>query len=168
MTLPASGPITLVMIQTEFGGTNPISIDEYYRGGANVPDTATNAAIPTSGAISFDNFHGASADTGGSPPPPPTKTASVSPIYIYTTGTGSKTSASATATGSGGTPSSYLWTRISGDASITINSPTSATTSFAASVAAGNDKLATFKCTITFSDASTAYDTVDVEFDSGV
>ncbi len=166
MTLPASGQITLAMIQAEFGGTNPISLDEYYKGGANVPSTATNAGVPTSGAISVNDFHGASSSTG-TPPPPPTVSCTVTPSYLYTTGTGSKTSASATAAGAGGTVSSYAWTRLSGDSTITINSPTAATTTFSTSIASGANKFATFKCTITFVGGATAFDTIDVEFDSG-
>jgi len=56
MTLPASGPLSLADIQTEFGGSNPISLDEYYRGGAYV--TANNTSVPTSGVISISNFYG--------------------------------------------------------------------------------------------------------------
>jgi hypothetical protein len=60
MPLPLSGTITLAQIQTEFGGTNPIGLNEYYRGGIFVVNgLAQNAAIPTSGAISVSNFYGA-------------------------------------------------------------------------------------------------------------
>ena len=58
MPLPASGPISLNDIQTEFGGSNPISISEYYRGGGLVPNVSQNNNIPTSGTISFNNFYG--------------------------------------------------------------------------------------------------------------
>ena len=60
MALPGSGPISSSMIQTEFGGSNPIAISEYYRGGANVPDTGTNVNIPTSGQIKFSDFYNGS------------------------------------------------------------------------------------------------------------
>lgn len=59
MTLQASGPISLADIQTEFGGSNPISMSEYYRGGAYVGSGAPN--VPTSGAISLSQFYGAAA-----------------------------------------------------------------------------------------------------------
>jgi hypothetical protein len=39
MAIPASGPLSLTDIQTEFGGTNPIGLNEYYRGGPYVPTT---------------------------------------------------------------------------------------------------------------------------------
>lgn len=57
MALPLSGPLSLSQIQTEFGGTNPISMSEYYRGGPFV--TTNNTGVPTSGAISIGNFYGA-------------------------------------------------------------------------------------------------------------
>lgn len=57
MALPSSGSLTLAQIQAEFGGSNPISLSEYYRGGAYV--TSNNTSVPTSGAISLSNFYGA-------------------------------------------------------------------------------------------------------------
>jgi len=60
MAIPASGTITLTDIQTEFGGSNPIGLSEYYRGGAYVPNTSGNATIPTSGTITFANFYNTS------------------------------------------------------------------------------------------------------------
>lgn len=62
MALPSSGPLTLADIQTEFGGSNPISLSEYYAGGAYVPSgtTGTYGAVPTSGTISIRNFYGTS------------------------------------------------------------------------------------------------------------
>jgi hypothetical protein len=60
MPLPSSGPITIQQIATEFGGTAPHSLNEYYRGGAFVANTPANANIPASGAIALSNFYGAS------------------------------------------------------------------------------------------------------------
>lgn len=60
MPLPASGPISLSQLQTEFGGINPISLSEYYRSGANVPNGAQNFGVPTSGAIRTSNFRSTS------------------------------------------------------------------------------------------------------------
>lgn len=62
MAIPSSGPIALTTIQTEFGGANPISINEYYAGGSFVPagTTGTNGAVPSSGQISFNQFYGTS------------------------------------------------------------------------------------------------------------
>ena len=57
MPLQSSGAISLSDIQTEFGGTNPISMSEYYRGGAYVTDN--NTGVPTSGTIDIGDFYGA-------------------------------------------------------------------------------------------------------------
>jgi hypothetical protein len=56
MALPASGPLSLAQIQGEFGGSNPISMSEYYRGGGFV--TNNNTSVPTSGTIAVSNFYG--------------------------------------------------------------------------------------------------------------
>ena len=58
MAIPTSGSIALTALQTEFGGSNPIGINEYYRGGGLVPNSSVNNNIPTSGAISLSNFYG--------------------------------------------------------------------------------------------------------------
>lgn len=61
MPLPTSGPLSIEQIAAEFGGTVPHSLSEYYRGGGLVRNSAANANIPTSGAISIQNFYGAAA-----------------------------------------------------------------------------------------------------------
>lgn len=59
MPLQSSGLISLLDIQNEFGGSNPIGIDEYY---------GVAPGIPASGLISLDDFYGASAcDTTTAP-----------------------------------------------------------------------------------------------------
>mgnify|MGYP003641031680 FL=1 len=61
MAIPSSGSsLALSAIQTEFGGSNPIGMSEYYAGGDNVPSgTAGDAGdIPSSGAIAFSQFYG--------------------------------------------------------------------------------------------------------------
>ena len=58
MALPIT-PLALSQIQTEFGGTNPISLSEYYRGGANVPTSTVDGGYgrpATSGPISMGTF----------------------------------------------------------------------------------------------------------------
>lgn len=52
MALQSSGPISLLDIQNEFGGTNPIGINEYY---------GADTGVPASGTISFDDFYGTSS-----------------------------------------------------------------------------------------------------------
>ena len=63
MPLQSSGAISLNDIQTEFGGSNPISLSEYYAGGSFVAagTTGDGGAIPSSGAISIGDFYGAAA-----------------------------------------------------------------------------------------------------------
>ena len=51
-TLQSSGAISLSQVQAVMGGANPISLSEYYRGGAYVPATksvSTTVYEPTSG-----------------------------------------------------------------------------------------------------------------------
>lgn len=64
MALQSSGAITLAQIQTEFGGSNPISLSEYYRNGSYV--TSNNTNVPTSGTISMNQFYSAVKATSGS------------------------------------------------------------------------------------------------------
>lgn len=44
MTIQTSGPISFQTLQNEFGGSHPISMNEYYRGGSYVPTTVGGAA----------------------------------------------------------------------------------------------------------------------------
>ena len=61
MPLQSSGSITFANIQTEFGGTNPIGINEYYLNGTSGYVTGSGAVgIPTSGQISINQFYGKS------------------------------------------------------------------------------------------------------------
>lgn len=69
MALPSSGPLSLLDIQGEFGGSNPIAISEYY---------GVASGIPASGQISIGDFYGASA----------------APTLSYVTTTGSNDSGS--------------------------------------------------------------------------
>ena len=61
MALPNSGSISLADIQTEFGGSNPIGLNEYYRNGSYV--TPNNTNVPTSGLIDFNDFYGSETAT---------------------------------------------------------------------------------------------------------
>lgn len=63
MALPISGALSLTDIQTEFGGTNPISLTEYYKGGAFVLTTDFAPNVPISGTISISDFYGARKTT---------------------------------------------------------------------------------------------------------
>jgi hypothetical protein len=63
MTIVASGTIALTNIQTEFGGSNPIGLNEYYKGGAYVTTNDYAPNVPSSGVISLSNFYGAQKNT---------------------------------------------------------------------------------------------------------
>lgn len=80
MTLPASGTISLSQVQAEFGGSNPISITEYY---------GAASSVPASGSISLSHFYGKSA----------TAVYAFSPTYSSSVG--------GTAVASGGMPADY-------------------------------------------------------------
>lgn len=140
MALPASGAISLLDIQNEFGGANPIALSEYYRGGTYVPNTSNNTSIPTSGTISLNDFHGASALQGSLSP---------SSAFGSTTVAGACTTNSVVASGTGNSGTlSYVYAFVSGD-TFTRNG-TGATASFTANVSgAAPDKDATWKVTIT-------------------
>ena len=60
MAVPSTN-VGMSSIQTEFGGTNPISLSEYYSGGSFVPagSPAPNGPIPSSGQIAMGQFRGA-------------------------------------------------------------------------------------------------------------
>lgn len=59
MPVPTSS-ISLSSIQTEFGGSNPISMSEYYAGAATGFVPAGTSGIPSSGAINIGAFSGKS------------------------------------------------------------------------------------------------------------
>jgi len=63
MPLQSSGVISLANIQTEFGGTNPIGLNEYYLNGAYTTGSGATG-VPTSGTISLGSFYGKSKITG--------------------------------------------------------------------------------------------------------
>ena len=60
MTLPVSGPLSLSEIQTEFGGSQPILMSEYYKGGPYVNEYSLAPHVPVSGPIKISDFYGAS------------------------------------------------------------------------------------------------------------
>lgn len=60
MALPSASQVSFSDIQTEHGGSSPISLSEYYAGGSYVYSgtTGNNGAIPSSGEISVDDLRG--------------------------------------------------------------------------------------------------------------
>ena len=62
MPVPSSGAVSLLDLATEFGGSAPHSLGDFYAGGARVPAGTRNGAgtvIPSSGPISLGDFYGA-------------------------------------------------------------------------------------------------------------
>jgi hypothetical protein len=59
MPLPSSGQLAIDQIGVEFLGSAPYSLSQYYRGGGRVANSPQNVNVPTSGAVSFNNFYNA-------------------------------------------------------------------------------------------------------------
>ena len=60
MALQSSGSISLNDIQTEFGGSNPISLSEYYQNASPDLVTPNNTNVPNTGnPIALDDFYSA-------------------------------------------------------------------------------------------------------------
>ena len=60
MAIPSSGSLALSAIQTEWGGSNPIGMSEYYGDGSYLPDGAADGdgnAVPESGAIDMSDWY---------------------------------------------------------------------------------------------------------------
>lgn len=162
MALPTSGPLSLTDIQGEFGGSNPISLSEYYAGGGLVPPgtTGTYGAVPSSGEISIQNFYGTAA-TG-----PLSIIISPSSLYNIFSGTGTVTSDPATGIASGGSGGySYAWTFVSGN-SYTINNPFTDTATFSTFLSAGQFKSGNYRCTVTDSSSATAFADIQVDLEA--
>lgn len=161
MTLPTSGTITLLEIQTEFGAPTGTGLLSFYRGGTYVPNTTANSGVPTSGTISVTDFYGASAASLSATASPSSCSVSSSVAGTHTTGT-------TTVTATGGTGYTYAWTITgnytdsgSGTPNIVANSPTSATTSFSGTINALNSgQNAVAVCTV--HDSGGAHTTVNV------
>lgn len=138
MTLQSSGAIKFSELQTEFGGSNPISLSEYYAGGAYVPSgtSGVNGAVPTSGTISMSKFYGTS-DVAFSPDG---GTSAGSPVAADNVG-----ATSASRTLSCTSPAVWTFTR-DGD------------TSGTASIASGNTSTSiTFNLSTSFSNKTTTW-----------
>lgn len=60
MAIKTSGSLAISEIAAEFDAPQNTPLSGFYRGGAYVPDAPINANVPTSGAIKFADFYGAS------------------------------------------------------------------------------------------------------------
>jgi hypothetical protein len=159
MALPASpNTITLADVQTEFtGGTNPIGLNEYYKGGAYVASGDDAPNVPASSTISLGNFHSAAKSA--------TPLTLVGAAYGYcNNGTVNPTpacTAEAFASATGGNGSgSYWWTYVSGHTGFAI----SAANADAVSWTHTNDAYNIFTATWNLSDGTSSIDfTVTME-----
>lgn len=150
MTLPSTGPISLANVNVELGLSSTTNIS------LNQTNVRTLAGI-SSGTISLNSLRGKSNA--------PTITISPSSLYTSRSGGGSATSAAATGLGSGGAGGyTYAWTYVSGS-SYTINSPSSAATTFTTTLIAGAYKTGVYRCTVT-SGGVTATADIQVDFES--
>ena len=71
----------------------------------------------------------------------------IEPAPLFRTATSE--SVTVTATGGMGTGPTFSWARVSGSSAVSANSPTSATTTFSATLGANQSASAVFRCTVT-------------------
>lgn len=60
-----TGAISFSALQSYFGGSNPVALSEYYRGGANVPATTTTTTTYNSGTLGSNFGSGRAQDQHG-------------------------------------------------------------------------------------------------------
>jgi len=156
MPLPSSGPISFVDLKTEFSGSDPISLSQYYRGGALVPDIAANVAVPTSGPISLSNFYGATASVPADLIPDAVNWANISQSTFDDTGSLTVDNANQTISGINQTITLTLDT-VNGRAEVTPN-----TVGFGASVIVSVFKNNVFVTSITWNKNTTGADSATV------
>lgn len=144
MALPSSPPITLAQVCAEFGAPANTPLTAFLRGGAYVPATPANLGVPTSLPLGLTQLLGASAATT------PPLSASLWPTAVYGGGQvgATATSDACTASYTGGAGAvSYAWERVSGSG--TIDSPSSATTTFSGTRGTAGDLTGVFRCKVT-------------------
>lgn len=132
MTLGTNPSLYQIADEFSLARSTPFPAGFYGKGGA-----------PASGPLSFADFSGRSATT--------TLTAATQREVNGTTNNAAGSTQPATATPSGGTPPyTYAWTQFDGG-SFQINSPSSATTSFATAglLNSGSSRTGRFLCTVT-------------------
>lgn len=149
MALPSSPPITSEMIRLQYGGSLPFRLRDYYRGGSRVPNVAANSNVPTSGAISFQNFLGQGTGGGGGGLSAVNSGAVGSQFRSEPAPSSVSVSASGTVFASGGSGSyTCTWAHLSGSASIPTPGANNFSPTFSASVGKNTALTAVKRCTV--------------------
>lgn len=119
MALPTSGNLSLSQVRAEFGAPVATPLSAFLRGGAWVPDTAANVAVPTVLPISLRQLLGSSAIPPLSVTAPDIDAGSIAPDDAI---------GSSIAVVSGGIgPFSYAWSWVVGGTGITLSNAATAT-----------------------------------------
>ena len=167
--------VTASTTVTAVGGTSPYTYAwTRISGSSSISATSASAATTTftgsslvSGTTYDAVFRCTVTDSAGTPAVKTvdvtvriiraSMTATASPASLYKIGAAaSQTTSSTTVSVSGGvSPYTYSWAKVSGD-TLTVNSPTAATTTFTASgLLEGDSRDATYRCTVTDSTVGT-------------
>ena len=168
MALPSTPPITSEMIRLQYGGSLPFRIQDYYRGGARVPNTGANSNVPTSGSISFANFLGQGGSGGGG-----ALSASASPangrVFQAEPAPATRTvTANGNVSVSGGSGSyTCTWAHMSGDTIIPTPGANVFNPSYTASVTKNSARTAVKRCTVSDGSSTVTADmNVSLAYDS--
>lgn len=156
MTLPASpNAISMDQIAAELGKPG-----QYIT--LNDADVCALAGKAVGSQIYLPNdFWGKSAMSASASPTTVTS-------YNSSTTTGNQSTNSTTCTVTGGSGHTYLWEKVSGHASVTILSPTSATTAFNSGTMSPGLRSAVFRCKVTSGSTVVYSNNVTASFQRGV
>ncbi len=150
MPLPSSGPMSSEMIRQAYGGSLPFRLQDYYRGGARVNNTAGNSNVPTAGPISFHHFYGQGNGGGGGPSLVASNSGANGNVFQNEPAPATRSvSASGTVTATGGSGSyTCTWSHISGSTAIPTPGANVFSPSFTATVPKNDFLTAVKRCTV--------------------
>lgn len=162
-----TGAVTFISIQAEFGGANPISMSEYYRGGAFVPSNQVTSSvdgnpISTSGTIRVGTFRALTKTVVSSLSlTGPTTVSGANGTFNYGD-TVSVTTETAIMSASGGVfPYTYQWTYVSGETAV-VSNPTGSSTQFSRGQVVESFLQGVYRCTVTDAASNTVSVNVNV------
>lgn len=144
MPLPGSPPLNRLQINAEFGAPPGTPLTAMVRGGAYVPNTPNNAAVPTTPPLNMLQFLGTGKAASSSISPPGSNQFSTRGNTISVTFTSNVVG--------GVGPFARSWSFVAGGAQMNINSPTGAQTGVTSSTTAGTgdiNRTATLQCIVT-------------------